>query len=138
MSVLQFAIRNELDLQYDRPLQAYAYGCSDSSVAEACGATPEQVSKIRSTEYGPDKVLPPVPVLAPIKPRKIQETRKIRSRSKTQPDGRKGVLVRMSAADWKVLKRLALDDETTLQDLMERAIYAYVEQRVRDAEMVEP
>jgi DNA-binding protein YbaB len=41
---------------------------------------------------------------------------------KSQPDGRKGILVRATPAAWKELKRVAIDEERTLQDVMTEAI----------------
>jgi DNA-binding protein YbaB len=43
-------------------------------------------------------------------------------RRKSQPDGRKGILVRATPAAWKELKRVAIDEERTLQDVMTEAI----------------
>jgi len=44
------------------------------------------------------------------------------SRRKTQPDGRKGILVRARPEAWKALKLVALDQDKTLQDVMIEAI----------------
>ena len=41
---------------------------------------------------------------------------------KSQPDGRKGILVRARPEAWKELKRVAIDEERTLQDVMTEAI----------------
>jgi DNA-binding protein YbaB len=43
-------------------------------------------------------------------------------RRKSQPDGRKGILVRATPEAWKELKRVAIDEERTLQDVMTEAI----------------
>ena len=43
-------------------------------------------------------------------------------RRKSQPDGRKGILVRAQPEAWKSLKLIALDQEKTLQDVMTEAI----------------
>ena len=43
-------------------------------------------------------------------------------RRKTQPDGRKGILVRARPEAWKALKLVALDQDKTLQDVMIEAI----------------
>lgn len=43
-------------------------------------------------------------------------------RRKTQPDGRRGILVRARPEAWKALKQVALDGERTLQDVMTEAI----------------
>jgi hypothetical protein len=43
-------------------------------------------------------------------------------RRKTQPDGRKGILVRARPDAWKALKLVALDQDKTLQDVMIEAI----------------
>jgi hypothetical protein len=43
-------------------------------------------------------------------------------RNKTQPDGRKGILVRARPEAWKALKLVALDQDKTLQDVMIEAI----------------
>ncbi|MDX7952160.1 hypothetical protein P7D22_13345 [Lichenihabitans sp. Uapishka_5] len=40
----------------------------------------------------------------------------------SQPDGRKGILVRARPEAWKALKIVALDEGLTLQDLMVQAI----------------
>ena len=45
-----------------------------------------------------------------------------RGRAKTQPDGRRGVLVRLQPEAWKALKLIALEEDETLQAMMERAI----------------
>lgn len=44
------------------------------------------------------------------------------TRAPTQPDGRKGLPVRVSVETWKQLRRLAADRETTLQGLMTEAL----------------
>jgi hypothetical protein len=44
------------------------------------------------------------------------------ARRSTQPDGRRGILVRARPEAWKALKLVALDLEMTLQDLMVEAI----------------
>jgi hypothetical protein len=41
---------------------------------------------------------------------------------KTQPDGRRGILVRANPEAWRALKQIALDTDVTLQALMEQAI----------------
>jgi hypothetical protein len=46
----------------------------------------------------------------------------MRRRAKAQPDGRRGVLVRLQPEAWKAMKQIALDQETTLQELMEDAV----------------
>ena len=43
-------------------------------------------------------------------------------RAKSQPDGRRGILVRARPEAWKALKLVALDREVTLQDVMTEAI----------------
>ncbi|MBQ0820716.1 hypothetical protein KBI52_10915 [Microvirga sp. HBU67558] len=43
-------------------------------------------------------------------------------RRKSQPDGRKGILVRARPEAWKALKLVALDQDKTLQDVMIEAI----------------
>ncbi|WP_414476341.1 ribbon-helix-helix domain-containing protein [Microvirga sp. M2] len=43
-------------------------------------------------------------------------------RRTSQPDGRKGILVRANPEAWKELKRVAIDQERTLQDVMTEAI----------------
>lgn len=43
-------------------------------------------------------------------------------RAKSQPDGRRGILVRARPEAWKALKTIALDGERTLQDVMTEAI----------------
>lgn len=45
-----------------------------------------------------------------------------RERADRQPDGRKGVPLRMSVTAWKQLRRLAADREATLQDLLTEAV----------------
>ncbi len=52
-----------------------------------------------------------------------------RQRADTQPDGRKGVLVRLPPAAWKQLRRLAVEDESTLQDEVTRALNEYFQSR---------
>jgi hypothetical protein len=44
-----------------------------------------------------------------------------RARAKTQPDGRRGVLVRLRPEAWRALKQIALDEDLTLQAVMEQA-----------------
>lgn len=46
----------------------------------------------------------------------------VAGRRKSQPDGRKGILVRAHPEAWKELKRVAIDQERTLQDVMTEAI----------------
>jgi hypothetical protein len=46
----------------------------------------------------------------------------VAGRRKSQPDGRKGILVRARPEAWKELKRVAIDQERTLQDVMTEAI----------------
>jgi DNA-binding protein YbaB len=46
----------------------------------------------------------------------------VAARRKSQPDGRKGILVRAAPEAWKELKRVAIDEERTLQDVMIEAI----------------
>jgi DNA-binding protein YbaB len=46
----------------------------------------------------------------------------VAARRKSQPDGRKGILVRATPEAWKELKRVAIDEERTLQDVMTEAI----------------
>ena len=48
------------------------------------------------------------------------------TRSKTQPDGRRGILVRARPEAWRALKLIALDEETTLQGVMTEAINDYL------------
>lgn len=43
-------------------------------------------------------------------------------RGKSQPDGRRGILVRARPEAWRALKLVALDTERTLQDVMTEAI----------------
>ncbi len=50
------------------------------------------------------------------------EARDTAGRRKSQPDGRKGILVRATPEAWKELKRVAIDEERTLQDVMTEAI----------------
>jgi len=47
-------------------------------------------------------------------------------RRKTQPDGRRGILVRARPEAWRALKLIALDEETTLQGVMTEAINDYL------------
>lgn len=44
------------------------------------------------------------------------------TKAKSQPDGRRGILVRARPEAWKALKLVALDREVTLQDVMTEAI----------------
>lgn len=44
------------------------------------------------------------------------------AKAKSQPDGRRGILVRARPEAWKALKLVALDREVTLQDVMTEAI----------------
>jgi len=46
----------------------------------------------------------------------------VAGKRKSQPDGRKGILVRAHPEAWKELKRVAIDQERTLQDVMTEAI----------------
>ncbi len=62
----------------------------------------------------------PAPAAAPVTTGEIQGSAP--ARRKSQPDGRKGILVRARPEAWKALKQVALDGETTLQDLMIEAI----------------
>jgi hypothetical protein len=43
-------------------------------------------------------------------------------RSKRQPDGRRGILVRATPEAWRSLKLIAIDKEETLQSVMTQAI----------------
>jgi hypothetical protein len=45
-----------------------------------------------------------------------------KKRAKTQPDGRKGVLIRLEPAEHKALKRLAVEMDTTIQDLLAKQV----------------
>jgi hypothetical protein len=44
------------------------------------------------------------------------------AKRKMQPDGRRGILVRAKPEAWRALKQIALDNDVTLQALMEQAI----------------
>jgi hypothetical protein len=46
----------------------------------------------------------------------------VAGKRKTQPDGRKGILVRAQPEAWRELKRVAIDNDMTLQDVMIEAI----------------
>lgn len=45
-----------------------------------------------------------------------------RERAKSQPDGRKGVLVRLNPEAWRVLKILGAERVMSLQEMMEEAV----------------
>jgi hypothetical protein len=45
-----------------------------------------------------------------------------RERAKFQPDGRKGVLVRLNPEAWRVLKILGAERMASLQEMMEEAV----------------
>ena len=45
-----------------------------------------------------------------------------KERAKSQPDGRKGVLVRLNPEAWRVLKILGAERVMSLQEMMEEAI----------------
>ena len=45
-----------------------------------------------------------------------------RERAKAQPDGRKGVLVRLNPEAWRILKILGAERMMSLQEMMEEAI----------------
>lgn len=55
-------------------------------------------------------------------PEPMAEEKPRRERADRQPDGRKGVPLRMSVASWKQLRRLGADREATLQDLLTEAV----------------
>lgn len=64
----------------------------------------------------------PEPETAPAPENEAGEQRDTAGRRKTQPDGRKGILVRARPEAWKALKLVALDQDKTLQDVMIEAI----------------
>ena len=45
-----------------------------------------------------------------------------RERAKAQPDGRKGVLVRLNPEAWRILKILGAERMMSLQEMMEEAV----------------
>lgn len=45
-----------------------------------------------------------------------------RERAKSQPDGRKGVLVRLNPEAWRILKILGAERMMSLQEMMEEAV----------------
>jgi hypothetical protein len=58
-----------------------------------------------------------------------QNAWKRRERAKAQPDGRKGVLVRLERSVWEQLKIACVNETKTLQEMMEEAVQAWLAKR---------